>query len=79
MKGYNSSSPEHQAAYGVPAGLLYFYDASNANKMRSDTGFNAQVYYTLVGYDGDFIIGGDIAKLDFRTKLEKLNNADSYN
>ncbi len=71
-EGYNSSSPEHQKAYGVPSGLLYFYDASNAYKMRPDTGFNSQVYYTLVGYDGDFIIGGDIAKLDFRTKLENL-------
>ena len=64
-EGYNSSAPVHQAAYNVPAGLLYFYDASNAYKMTNDTGFNSQVYYTLVGYDGDFIIGGDIAKLDF--------------
>jgi proline iminopeptidase len=71
-EGYNSSSPEHQAAYSVPSGLLYFYDASNAYKMRNDTGFNSKVYYTLVGYDGDFIIGGDIAKLDFRTKLKNL-------
>lgn len=71
-EGYNSSSPEHQKAYSVPSGLLYFYDASNAYKMKPDTGFNPQVYYTLVGYDGDFIIGGDIAKLDFRTKLKNL-------
>ncbi|MCL5030208.1 MAG: alpha/beta hydrolase [Bacteroidetes bacterium] len=71
-EGYNSSSPEHQKAYSVPSGLLYFYDASNAYKMRPDIGFNSQVYYTLVGYDGDFIIGGDIAKLDFRTKLKTL-------
>jgi proline iminopeptidase len=70
--GYSSSSPEHQAAYGVPSGLLYFYDASNADKMTSDTGFNPQVYYSIVGYDGDFIIGGDVAKLDFRTKLRRL-------
>ena len=71
-EGFNSSTPEHQAAYSVPAGLLYFYDASNAAKIKNDTGFNSQVYYTLVGYDGDFIIGGDIAKLDFRTKLKNL-------
>ena len=71
-EGFNSSSPEHQAAYSVPSGLLYFYDASNASRMRNDTGFNSQVYYALVGYDGDFIIGSDIAKLDFRTKLKNL-------
>lgn len=71
--GYNSSTPEHQTAYSVPSGLLYFYDASNAYKMKNDTGFNSQVYYTIVGYDGDFIIGGDVAKLDFRTKLKNLN------
>jgi proline iminopeptidase len=71
-EGFNSSAPEHQAAYSVPAGLLYFYDASNADKATNDTGFNPQVYYTLVGYDGDFIIGGDVAKLDFRTKLKDL-------
>jgi proline iminopeptidase len=71
-EGYNSGTPEHQAAYSVPSGLLYFYDASNAAKMKNDTGYNSQVYYTIVGYDGDFIIGGDVAKLDFRTKLKNL-------
>jgi len=71
-EGFTSSSIEHQKIYSVPSGLLYFYDASNAYKMSSDTGFNSQVYYTLVGYDGDFIIGGDISKLDFRTKLKYL-------
>jgi len=71
-EGYNSSAPEHQAAYSVPSGLLYFYDASTAGKMKNDTGYDSRVYYAIVGYDGDFIIGGDIAKLDFRTKLKNL-------
>ena len=72
-EGYNSSSPEHMTSYYIPSGLLYFYDASNANKMSWDNLImNFQVYYTLVGYDGDFIIGGDIAKLDFRRKLKNL-------
>jgi len=71
-EGFNSSAPKHQAAYSVPSGLLYFYNASNADKMTNDSGFNPQVYYTIVGYDGDFIIGGDVAKLDFRTKLKSL-------
>ena len=35
---------------------------------------NTEVYYTLVGFDGDFIIiGGDVSKLDFRQDLKNLN------
>ncbi len=72
-EGYNSSSPEHQKVYQVPSGLLYFYDASNSYKFSHDSlSFNPKVYYQLVGYDGDFIIGGDIAKLDFRRELKNL-------
>lgn len=73
-QGMVSSSPECQKLYGeVPAGLLYFYDAANAEKVRSDSAsFNPQVYYQIVGADGDFLIGGDIAKLDFRTELKNL-------
>ena len=72
-EGYNSCSPEQRAVYQVPSGLLYFYDASNASKGSYDSLiFNPVVYYTLVGYDGDFIIGGDVAKLDFRRELKNL-------
>lgn len=72
-EGYNSSSPQHQAAYAIPSGLLYFYDASNVKKATTDSLImNTVVYYTLVGYDGDFIIGGDISKLDFRRDLKDL-------
>jgi proline iminopeptidase len=30
------------------------------------------VYYTIAGDDADFVIGGDIAALDFRADLKKL-------
>ena len=33
---------------------------------------NLNVYYQIVGVDGDFIIGGDIGKLDFRRDLKNL-------
>ena len=50
-----------------------FYDAGNAAKVRSDPkGFNPQVYYRIVGADGDFLIEEDIGKLDFRTELKRL-------
>ncbi len=72
-EGFNSSSPELQKVYGVPGGLLYFYNASNYYKIRSDSlSFNPNVYYQIVGADGDFLIGGDIGKLDFRTRLKYL-------
>ncbi|HSR17993.1 MAG TPA: alpha/beta fold hydrolase, partial [Ignavibacteriaceae bacterium] len=68
-QGFHSSSVEHQNAYILPSGLLYYYDASNAAKATTDSLIiNTTVYYTLVGGDGDFIIGGDVARLDFRTK-----------
>lgn len=72
-EGYLSSSPEHVKAYSIPSGLLYFYNPDNALKMRSDSlSMNLDVYYQIVGDDGDFIIGGDIGKLDFRRELKNL-------
>ncbi len=72
-EGYSSSSPEVRKVYNVPGGLLYFYDASNNYKFRSDAlSFNPKVYYQIVGADGDFLISGDIGKLDFRSQLKNL-------
>jgi len=70
-QGFHSSAKEHQEIYGtVPAGLCYYYDASNADKVVIE--FNSEVYYAITGDDADFLIGGDIAKLDFRTELKNL-------
>ena len=71
--GMHSSAKEHQEAYDVPQGLLYFHDASVAEHLPKDLiQTNPDVYYTIVGDDGDFLIGGDIAKLDFRMQLGDL-------
>lgn len=71
--GYLSSSPEHIDAYKIPSGILYYYNPENAAKMRSDSlSWNYDVYYQIVGNDGDFIIGGDIGRLDFRRDLINL-------
>lgn len=73
-EGFVSSSPEHQEAYALPSSLLYYYDGTNASKVSRDSLImNTEVYYTLVGFDGDFIIGGDVSKLDFRQDLKDLN------
>ena len=72
-EGYLSSSPEHIKVYKIPSGLLYWYNPENRTRMRSDSlSWNTDVYYQIVGIDGDFIIGGDIGKLDFRRDLKKL-------
>jgi proline iminopeptidase len=71
--GLRSSAKEHQKAYDIPVGLLYFHDASVAEKLPKQLFYiEPDVYYEIVGEDGDFLIGGDIAKLDFRARLKDL-------
>src|SRR5204862_6286292 len=72
--GAHSSDKEHQQIYGeVPYGFLYAY---NPDKFLSGidskypNSFNSKLYYQLVGDDGDFIIGGDVAKFDCRKQLK---------
>lgn len=74
--GAHSNDKVHQQIYGeVPYGFLYAY---NPERFRSSldpsypNAMNTKLYYQLVGYDGDFIIGGDIAKFDVRAKLKDL-------
>jgi proline iminopeptidase len=71
-KGFRSSSAEQLDIYRkIPPGLFYFHDASKAKLLPQDPG-NDQIYYAIAGDDADFVIGGDIASLDFRTDLRKL-------
>ncbi len=74
--GHHSSSKEHQKIYSeVPYGFLYAY---NPEKFRTTldpeypNSMNTKLYYQLVGEDGDFIIGGDVAKFDVRMQLKEL-------
>jgi proline iminopeptidase len=70
-QGVHSSAKVHQDLYAkVPLGLFYFYDGSNADKLPLE--INPDVYYAIAGDDCDFLIGGDIANLDFRTQLKNL-------
>ncbi len=74
--GSHSCDLDHQKIYGqVPYGFLYSYNPNNFLHGIDPTyphPFNAKLYYQLVGDDGDFIIGGDIAKIDFRKQLKDL-------
>jgi len=70
--GLHSSAPKHQEVYGrVPTDLFYFYNGAAARRVSFAA--NPDVYYTIAGDDADFLIGGDAAKLDFRTELKKLH------
>jgi proline iminopeptidase len=69
--GYHSGDKIHYSLYGeVPIGLFYFYDASKAGHLEYTN--NPDVYYSIAGYDCDFLIGGDMTNIDFRTKLKDL-------
>jgi proline iminopeptidase len=69
--GYHSGDKIHYNLYGeVPAGLFYFYDASKAEHLEHTN--NPDVYYTIAGYDCDFLIGGDMTNIDFRMKLKDM-------
>lgn len=75
-KGAHSSDPEHVKIYGeVPYGFLYAYNPDkflHGIDPSYPNSFNLQLYYQLVGDDGDFIIGGDVAKADYRKQLKDL-------
>ena len=72
-KGSRSSTAEHQKAYGdVPLGeLMAFYDPANVPR-TGPVETNTEVYYSMAGDDADFLIGGDLGRLDFRRDLAKL-------
>lgn len=76
-QGYVSSDQIHQEIYGrVPYGFLYTY---NPDKFRSgrDPNYpnrmNTELYYQMVGKDGDFIVTSDIGNFDFRKDIGKLH------
>jgi len=73
-RGLHSKDDEHRTLYGsVLTRLLFFYDASNAARLLHDPlSFNNDVYYQIAGDDADFLIGGDISRVDFRTQLRGL-------
>jgi len=75
--GAVSSDEKHQYFYGkVPYGFLYAYNPDNflgRTGRRYPHLFNAELYYQMVGKDGDFIVGNDIGNFDFRKDLKNLS------
>jgi proline iminopeptidase len=76
-QGFVSSDSIHQAIYGrVPYGFLYAYNPDYFLKNLDPdypNRFNYDLYYQMVGKDGDFIVGSDIGSFDYRKQLKNLS------
>lgn len=75
-KGIVSSDEALQDIYSlVPYSFLYAYNPSNFYNKGGEAypnNFKKAIYYQIVGRDGDFKVGGDIAKFDYRKNLKNL-------
>lgn len=75
--GHRSSSAEHQRLYfgALPQmlELFYLFDPDHARHIVFDEqSFNAEEYYAICGDDADFVIGPQLADLDFGPALAQL-------
>ena len=75
-KGMISNTPEFHDLYNeVPYGFLYAYNPDNfihSHYGSYPNSFNDKLYFQLVGKDGDFTVGNDIAKFDVTNQLKDL-------
>jgi proline iminopeptidase len=75
--GAVSSDKIHQEIYGrIPYGFLYSYNPENFRKRTRKiypNSMNMDLYYQMVGKDGDFIVASDIGNFDYRKRLKDLN------
>lgn len=77
LEGHLANAPAMQEAFFGQITrlqeLFYLYDRPAAARIVWDeNAFNADAYYQLTGPDADFVVGGDIATLDFRASLPAL-------
>ena len=70
-QGFHGSSKELQDASEQVKPTLYIYHHPE-NMGRAVFEFNPDVFYQLGGDDAEFIVGGDLGRLDFRRSLAKL-------
>lgn len=75
--GVVSSDKIHQELYAkIPYGFLYSYNPENYRKRDRKpypNSMNMDLYYQMVGKDGDFLVSSDIGNFDFRKQLRDLN------
>jgi proline iminopeptidase len=72
--GFRSTDPYIRELYSVHRELVRFYNPDNARRLLSEPGsHNAELYPLFVGYDIEFFIGGQAARIpDFRPRLREL-------
>lgn len=69
-RGCVTSDPEYRKIQErVPPSLLYFYDPSYSNLT---IGPNPDVFDQIVGPDAGIVLGGDLASIDFRSRLGEI-------
>lgn len=72
-QGFHTCSKEYQAVADINPGFLYFRNPELFAKiLENGQPANQEVYCSIVGDDADFLVGGDIVKLDFRSQLKNL-------
>ena len=74
--GYVSSDPEFIKIYSrFPTKYVYYHDTGIKQKVPETNfrGMNTDVYYSIIGRDADFFVGGSMIDLDFRRKLKDLD------
>jgi proline iminopeptidase len=76
-QGYHSCTKQFRDADDEPGEFsvsLLFYDASKFPELiRTAAPLNHAILCAMRGDDGDFVLGGDLSKLDFRPQLKDLH------
>ncbi len=74
-EGFVSSDPEFKEVYGsFPTKYIYYHNTELIRLMPPDAKrtWSDEVYYTMVGRDGDFHVTGCIGDIDFRRQLKDV-------
>jgi proline iminopeptidase len=73
-RGVLSSDPEMQKLLAAHGRLVRWYNPEHAGRLQTEPGSrNDDLYWTFVGENIDFVVGGEVAALpDFRARLPEL-------
>lgn len=75
--GYVSSDSLFSKLYGTfPTKYVYYHNTSHKQKvpLTKFRGMSPDVYYSIIGRDADFYVGGSMIDLDFRRQLKNVKS-----
>lgn len=75
--GYVSSDPEFYKLYGsFPTKYVYYHNTALKQKVPDTKfrGMNIDVYFSIIGRDADFFVGGSMIDIDFRRDLKNIKS-----